>query len=136
VRQDRRSVFVVPWLTPGGNRDQGGVDGGVGDARVTYIGTTDTDYDGEVDDPQCTPEDVAYLLDAINHAIREPLGENDVLGTWAGLRPLVRDPRNRPPPPRAPRHRVLTSPGGMVTVTGGKFTTYREMAEDAVAAAV
>jgi glycerol-3-phosphate dehydrogenase len=136
VRQDRRSVFVVPWLTPGGNGDQGGVDGGVGDARVTYIGTTDTDYDGEVDDPQCTPEDVAYLLDAINHAISEPIEVGDVLGTWAGLRPLVRDASNSRTADLSRRHRVFASASGMITVTGGKLTTYREMAQDAVDAAV
>jgi glycerol-3-phosphate dehydrogenase len=136
VRQDRRSVFVVPWVTPGGNGDQGGVDRGVADARVTYIGTTDTDYDGEVDDPQCTPEDVAYLLGAINHAIAEPIEVGDVLGTWAGLRPLVRDASNSRTADLSRRHRVFASAGGMITVTGGKLTTYREMAEDAVDAAV
>ncbi|HEX2563589.1 MAG TPA: glycerol-3-phosphate dehydrogenase/oxidase [Acidimicrobiales bacterium] len=136
VRQDRRSVFVVPWLTPGGNGDQADADRGVSDARVTYIGTTDTDYDGEVDDPQCTPEDVAYLLDAINHAISEPIEVGDVLGTWAGLRPLVRDASNSRTADLSRRHRVFASAGGMITVTGGKLTTYREMAEDAVNAAV
>ena len=55
-------MFVVPWLPDG--------DGG---SALTYIGTTDTDYDGPVDDPQCTADDVAYLLDAINLAVREPL---------------------------------------------------------------
>jgi glycerol-3-phosphate dehydrogenase len=137
VRQDRRSVFVVPWLDPGGSGDEGDVRddaGGVG--RVTYIGTTDTDYDGAVDDPQCTPEDVGYLLDAINHAISEPLEQSDVLGTWAGLRPLVRDASNSRTADLSRRHRVLTSAGGMITVTGGKLTTYREMAADAVDAAV
>ena len=128
VRHDRRSVFVVPWP---------GLDGTVGgEGSVTYIGTTDTDYDGDVDDPQCTAEDVAYLLNAINHAIREPLDEGDVLATWAGLRPLVRDASNSRTADLSRRHRVLVSEGGMITVTGGKLTTYREMAEDAVDAAV
>jgi glycerol-3-phosphate dehydrogenase len=136
VRQDRRSVFVVPWLTPGADGDQGDMGGDVGDGRVTYIGTTDTDYDGDVDDPQCTPEDVAYLLDAINHAISEPIEVGDVLGTWAGLRPLVRDASNSRTADLSRRHRVFASAGGMITVTGGKLTTYREMAEDAVDAAV
>jgi glycerol-3-phosphate dehydrogenase len=71
VPVDRRSVFVVPQ----GDR--------------TYIGTTDTDYDGPLDEPMCTPEDVRYLLDALNASVTEPLTEADVLGTWAGLRPLV-----------------------------------------------
>jgi glycerol-3-phosphate dehydrogenase len=128
VRHDRRSVFVVPWP---------GLDGTVGgEGSVTYIGTTDTDYDGDVDDPQCTAEDVAYLLNAINHAIREPLDEGDVLATWAGLRPLVRDASNSRTADLSRRHRVLVSEGGMITVTGGKLTTYREMAENAVDAAV
>ncbi|MGH9230214.1 MAG: glycerol-3-phosphate dehydrogenase/oxidase [Acidimicrobiales bacterium] len=136
VRQDRRSVFVVPWPARGGGRDEGDPLDGSGDGgRVTYIGTTDTDYDGDVDDPQCTPEDVAYLLDAINHAISEPLEVSDVLGTWAGLRPLVRDASNSRTADLSRRHQVRTSAAGMVTVTGGKLTTYREMAEDAVDAA-
>ena len=64
VPKDKRSVFVVPW---GGGPDE--------DPRFTYIGTTDTDYDGPLDDPQCTPEDIEYLLRAINFSIgagREP----------------------------------------------------------------
>jgi glycerol-3-phosphate dehydrogenase len=137
VRQDRRSVFVVPWPARGGDGDPGQFpDGATGDGRVTYIGTTDTDYDGDVDDPQCTPDDVAYLLEAINHAISEPIEVSDVLGTWAGLRPLVRDASNSRTADLSRRHRVFASASGMITVTGGKLTTYREMAEDAVDAAV
>ena len=79
VPKDKRSVFVVPWLPT----DDGGFE-------LTYIGTTDTDYDGPIDDPQCTADDVAYLLQAINVSVREPLTEADVVGTWAGLRPLVK----------------------------------------------
>jgi len=133
VYQDRRSVFVVPWPA---NGDDGTGAGATADGGVTYIGTTDTDYEGDVDDPQCTPEDVAYLLGAINHAVAEPLDESDVLGTWAGLRPLVRDASDSRTADLSRRHRVLSSAGGMITVTGGKLTTYREMAEDAVDAAV
>ena len=128
VPKDKRSVFVVPW--PG---DDGTV-GGPG--SVTYIGTTDTDYDGDVDDPQCTAEDVAYLLDAINHSIVEPLDESDVLATWAGLRPLVNEAVSGRTADMSRRHRVFASDGGMITVIGGKLTTYREMAEDAVDAAI
>jgi glycerol-3-phosphate dehydrogenase len=128
VPKDRRSVFVVPWP---------GVDGTVGGpGSVTYIGTTDTDYDGDLDDPQCTAEDVAYLLSAINHSVTERLDESDVLGTWAGLRPLVSDATSTRTADMSRRHRVSTSPSGMVTVIGGKLTTYREMAEDAVDAAL
>jgi glycerol-3-phosphate dehydrogenase len=128
VREDRRSIFVVPWP---------GLDGTVGgNGSVTYIGTTDTDYDGDVDDPQCTADDVAYLLAAMNQTLREPLVEADVLGSWAGLRPLVRDAESSRTADLSRRHQVLTSDSGMITVTGGKLTTYREMAEDAVDAVV
>jgi glycerol-3-phosphate dehydrogenase len=127
VSQDRRSIFVVPWAGAGGELG--------GEGSVTYIGTTDTDYDGDVDDPQCTADDVAYLLDAINRSLAEPIGPGDVLATWAGLRPLVADATSSRTADLSRRHRVTTSEGGMVTVTGGKLTTYREMAEDAVGAA-
>jgi len=114
VRKDKRSIFVVPW----------------GD--LTYIGTTDTDYDGPIDDPQCTPEDIAYLLGAMNDAMTVELTEADILGTWAGLRPLVRDAGSERTADLSRRHRVTPSTSGVVTVTGGKLTTYREMAADTV----
>ena len=74
----------------------------------TYVGTTDTDYDGPIDDPQCTPEDIAYVLRALNRSVTTGVTEADVVGTWAGLRPLVKPraggPHRRPvpPPPGAP----------------------------------
>jgi glycerol-3-phosphate dehydrogenase len=114
VTKDRRSVFVVPW----------------GD--LTYVGTTDTDYDGPLDDPECSPEDVAYLLRAVNAVITDPIREDDVLGTWAGLRPLLRTAANDRTADLSRRHAVRRSEGGLVTVTGGKLTTYRRMAADTV----
>ena len=117
--RDKRSVFVVPW----------------GDQA--YIGTTDTDYDGPLDDPQCTPEDVDYLLAGVNASTTLELSTADVIGTWAGLRPLVADgPATGRTADLSRRHRMSTSASGMVTVTGGKLTTYREMAADTVDAAV
>jgi len=114
VRKDKRSIFVVPW------------------GEFTYIGTTDTDYDGPIDDPQCTPEDIAYLLGAMNDAMTVELTEADILGTWAGLRPLVRDAGSERTADLSRRHRVSPSTSGVVTVTGGKLTTYREMAADTI----
>jgi glycerol-3-phosphate dehydrogenase len=114
VAKDRRSVFVVPW----------------GD--LTYVGTTDTDYDGPLDDPECAPEDVAYLLRALNAVITDAVREDDVLGTWAGLRPLLRTAANDRTADLSRRHAVRRSEGGLVTVTGGKLTTYRRMAADTV----
>jgi glycerol-3-phosphate dehydrogenase len=121
VPKDRRSVFVVPW----GER-------GNGEFAFTYIGTTDTDYDGPLDDPQCTPEDIAYLLRAINASVTMKITEQDVLGAWAGLRPLVRAAGNERTADLSRRHSVRVSPSHVVTVTGGKLTTYRRMAADAV----
>jgi glycerol-3-phosphate dehydrogenase len=114
VLKDRRSIFVVPW----------------GDKA--YLGTTDTDYDGPLDDPRCTAEDVAYILKAVNTFVTQPLTEADVLGTWAGLRPLVKNEKSVRTADLSRRHSVLISDGGLVTITGGKLTTYRKMAEDAV----
>jgi len=118
VPKDKRSVFVVPW----GDR--------------TYVGTTDTDYDGPVDDPQCTPDDIAYLLSALNFSVNTGVTEDDILGTWAGLRPLVRDAGSEKTADLSRQHKVQLSPSGVVTITGGKLTTYRKMAADAVDAAV
>ena len=114
VPHDKRSIFVVPW----------------GDH--VYLGTTDTHYEGSLDDPQCSGEDVRYLLGAVNAVVTRPLTEVDVVGSWAGLRPLVRDERRHRTADLSRRHRVVASEGGMVTVTGGKLTTYRKMAQDTV----
>jgi glycerol-3-phosphate dehydrogenase len=114
VPGDRRSVFVVP---------QHG---------FTYVGTTDTDYDGPVDDPQCTPEDIDYLLKALNAAVTTTVTKEDIVGTWAGLRPLVKAASSGRTADLSRRHKVARSDSGLVTITGGKLTTYREMAADTV----
>ena len=114
VPKDKRSVFVVPW----------------GDQ--TYIGTTDTDYDGPVDDPQCTAADIEYLLKAINFSTTTGVSEKDILGSWAGLRPLVKSAASGRTADLSRRHKVARSASGVVTITGGKLTTYREMAADTV----
>ena len=73
VPKDRRSIFVVPWP----------------DGDDVYLGTTDTDWDGPLDDPACLPDDVDYVLDAANGVVTEPIGRHDVTAVWAGLRPLL-----------------------------------------------
>jgi glycerol-3-phosphate dehydrogenase len=124
VPGDRRSVFVIPW----GDR--------------IYVGTTDTDYDGSLEDPQCTAADIDYLLGALNAWVTKPIGRHEVLGAWAGLRPLVggSDPAADAPDSRTAdlsrRHSVRVAPSGLVTIVGGKLTTYRAMAEDTVDEAV
>ncbi|MBK5223524.1 MAG: glycerol-3-phosphate dehydrogenase/oxidase [Acidimicrobiia bacterium] len=118
VPKDKRSVFVVPW----------------GDQ--TYIGTTDTDYDGPLDDPRCTGDDIAYLLRAINGSVDEPITVDDITGVWAGLRPLVKTDGSGRTADLSRRHRVTVDDDGLISVNGGKLTTYREMAADTVDAVV
>lgn len=125
VPKDKRSLFVVPWV-PNGD----------GTYKYTYIGTTDTDYKGPVDEPQCTKDDIDYVLRALNASVTTDVTHDDVLAVWSGLRPLVTTSSDSKAAARTAdlsrRHSVTTSTNGMVTVTGGKLTTYREMAEDAV----
>jgi glycerol-3-phosphate dehydrogenase len=125
VPQDRRSIFVVPWP----------------ETDLVYVGTTDTDYQGPLEDPSCTPEDVDYLLEAANNVTTSQLTRADVTGVWAGLRPLLAPPDkgghvSERTSDLSRRHTVRTSGHGVVTVTGGKLTTYRKMAEDTVDAVV
>ena len=114
VPKDKRSIFVVPW------------------GELTYAGTTDTDYDGPLDDPQCTPEDIEYVLKTLNYSLTTTITERDIVGTWAGLRPLVKAASSERTADLSRRHKVAESASGVVTITGGKLTTYREMAEDTI----
>lgn len=119
VKEDHRSIFVVSW----------------GDQ--VYLGTTDTAYDGPLDDPSCLPEDIDYILGAANAITTRSIGRSDIIGLWTGLRPLLAPVEGRHAPSErtadlSRRHTVHTSAGGVVTVTGGKLTTYRKMAEDTV----
>lgn len=123
VKSDKRSIFVVSW----------------GDQ--VYLGTTDTEWDGPLDDPQCTPEDVDYLLDAANAVVTRPIHRSDITGMWVGLRPLLAPEEGKHAPSDrtadlSRRHTVGSSATGLITVTGGKLTTYRKMAEDTVDLAV
>jgi glycerol-3-phosphate dehydrogenase len=99
---------------------------------LAYVGTTDTDYDGPLDDPQCTPEDIDYLLRAINGACVNEIRREHIVGTWAGLRPLVKQAASGRTADLSRRHSVRISDSGVVTITGGKLTTYRRMAQDTV----
>lgn len=108
-----------------------------GDGRV-YVGLTDEPVDGDVPDVPEVPEtDVGFLLDVLGSALDVTVHRSDVVGAFAGLRPLLdtRDSEGRTAD-ISRRHAVLTSPDGIVTVVGGKLTTYRRMAQDAVDAAV
>jgi glycerol-3-phosphate dehydrogenase len=121
VPKDRRSLFLVPW---GARAD--------GTFEHCYIGTTDTDYDGPLVDPQCTKADIDYVLRAVNASVTTGITEADITGVWAGLRPLVKEASSGRTADLSRHHRVDQQPGGVITITGGKLTTYREMAQDTV----
>jgi glycerol-3-phosphate dehydrogenase len=106
-----------------------------GDGRV-YVGLTDEPADGPIPDvPEPTEGEIGFLLDMLASALEVPVRRDDVIGAFAGLRPLLDD--GRPGDPRrtadlSRRHAVRTSADGVVTVVGGKLTTYRRVAQDAV----
>ena len=121
VPGDKRSLFLVPWV----DRPEGGFD-------HCYIGTTDTDFVGDLDSPQTNDDDLDYVLGAVNHSLATTITRDDVTGVWAGLRPLVKQASSGRTADLSRRHSIGTSTSGVITVTGGKLTTYREMAEDTV----
>ncbi len=121
VPKDRRSLFVVPWSPlPDGTFEH------------CYVGTTDTDYDGPLVDPQCTKDDIDYVLRALNATITSGVTADDITGVWAGLRPLVKAAESGRTADLSRHHALHTSTGGVISITGGKLTTYREMAQDTV----
>ena len=101
-----------------------------------YVGLTDEEVDGTdiPDVPEPSEAEIGFLLDAISTAFERRLTRDDVVGAYAGLRPLLDAGGETADLSR--RHAVLTSGTGVVTIVGGKLTTYRKMAEDAVDAAV
>jgi glycerol-3-phosphate dehydrogenase len=102
-----------------------------------YVGLTDEPADGPLPDvPRPTEPEIGFLLDVVAAAFERPLHRSDVVGAFAGLRPLLDMPAKGETADISRRHAVLTSRSGVVTVVGGKLTTYRRMAEDAVDAAL
>ena len=108
VPRDGRHVFLIPW----------------GDFAL--IGTTDTDYDGPLDAPAATREDVEYLLEAVQHTFPgAQMRPDDVISTFAGLRPLLFAEGGAYALSR--EHEIVESPSGLITIAGGKLTTHRLM---------
>ncbi|GAB2866099.1 glycerol-3-phosphate dehydrogenase/oxidase [Actinocorallia aurea] len=102
------------------------------DGRV-YVGLTDEPADEIPDVPQAPESDIGFLLDLLGTVLDVPVRRADVLGAFAGLRPLLQmEDKGGTTADISRRHAVLKSPDGVVTVVGGKLTTYRRMAEDAV----
>jgi glycerol-3-phosphate dehydrogenase len=109
-----RTVFVLPWL------------------GRTLIGTTDNDYEGSVEHVPPGDEDVIYLLEAVNAFFGTELGPGDLSGAYAGVRPLIStgDPKKSVDISR--KAELYETSSGLVTITGGKLTTWRRMAKLAV----
>ena len=126
VPKDRRSLFLVPW----GRKPDG-----------TFQHVLHRHHrhrlHGPLVDPQCTKDDIDYVLRAANASLTTGITADDITGVWAGLRPLVKadgvGPHRRPV---AATTRCTARRNGVITVTGGKLTTYREMAQDTVDAAL
>ena len=106
-----RTIFVLPWL------------------GQTLIGTTDNDYEGELEHIKPADEDIEYLLNAVNEFFRADLVPGDIAGAYAGVRPLIStgDPRKSVDISR--KAELYETSSGMITITGGKLTTWRRMAK-------
>lgn len=111
--KDGRVVFMLPWL------------------GHTIAGTTDAQCDVTMR-PQAHEEEVQFILDAISDYLTVKVRRSDVQSAWAGIRPLALDPNAASTEAASRDHIVTVDPDGMITVSGGKWTTYRLMAQDAV----
>jgi glycerol-3-phosphate dehydrogenase len=109
-----RAIFALPWY------------------GRTLVGTTDNDYDGDISHPKPATEDVEYLLDAINSFFGASIAQSDLVGAYAGVRPLIAtgDPRKSVDISR--KAELYETSSGMLTITGGKLTTWRRMAKQTV----
>ena len=117
VRTEKSVLFVIPW------------------GRHWIIGTTDTDWELDKAHPAASSRDIQYLLDHVNALLERPLSHEDVEGVYAGLRPLLSGESDSTS--KLSREHVVAHPvPGLVVVAGGKYTTYRVMAKDAVDEAV
>lgn len=117
LRTETSVLFVIPW------------------GRHWIIGTTDTDWSLDKAHPAASQKDIRYLLDQVNAVLRTPLTEADVEGVFAGLRPLL-EGESADTSALSREHAVAHSVPGLVVIAGGKYTTYRVMAKDAVDEAV
>jgi glycerol-3-phosphate dehydrogenase len=109
-----RMIFSLPWY------------------GRTLVGTTDNDFDGDIAHPRPAEDDVSYLLDAVNEFFGTAIGESDLVGAYAGVRPLIStgDPRKSVDISR--KAELYETSSGMLTITGGKLTTWRRMAKQTV----
>ncbi|MEV7201178.1 glycerol-3-phosphate dehydrogenase/oxidase [Streptomyces griseoluteus] len=117
LRTEKSVLFVIPW------------------GRHWIVGTTDTAWDLDKAHPAASSADIDYLLERVNSVLAVPLSRDDVEGVYAGLRPLLAG-ESEATSKLSREHTVAHPVPGLVVVAGGKYTTYRVMAKDAVDAAV
>ncbi|GAB4477010.1 MAG: glycerol-3-phosphate dehydrogenase [Thermoflexibacter sp.] len=97
--------------------------------EVTYIGTTDTTYKSEIDEPKASAEDVSYILDSANWMFPSAnLTTNDIISSWAGLRPLIHE-EGKSPSEISRKDEIFVSEAWLISIAGGKLTGFRKMAE-------
>jgi glycerol-3-phosphate dehydrogenase len=113
IRVPGKVVFLIPW------------------PDYWLIGTTDAPYDGPADRPSASPREIDDLLATVNDTFDVGLGRDDVVGTFAGLRPLIA-PSGGSTVKASREHRVTVESNGVVRIAGGKYTTYRVMARDVI----
>lgn len=141
VRPAKGVHVAIPWLkirndctvtipVPGRNRRATITRWG----NVSYLGTTDEDYDGDLDNVYCTRQELDFLLEGARSALKTDLQPHDVVGSIAGCRPLVGPPGGKTIEMRR-NHEIRVAPDGLVTIVGGKLTTARHMAEQTIDAA-
>lgn len=118
LKTDLSVLFIIPWK------------------NEWLIGTTDTPWEGERENPLATQEDITYLLEQANRILLKQLRESDILGVFVGLRPLVASNAGSATTKISREHTVDHPVTGLVSVAGGKYTTYRIMARDLVDAAI
>jgi len=100
--------------------------------KITYIGTTDTDYKGDLDNILTTKEDAQYLINAVNAVFPDiSLTLNDIESTWAGVRPLIHQ-QGKSASEISRRDEIFEAPDGLISIAGGKLTGYRKMAQKTV----
>lgn len=112
--KDKRIVFAIPW------------------GEYDVIGTTDTDYSGALDHPRADADDIRYLFALVEEVFGVRLTQNDLISTYAGLRPLLAAPNARHPSSMSRDYTIVDTPSGVTLITGGKLTTYRTMAAKVV----
>ncbi len=115
--EDGRVIFLLPWL------------------GKTLAGTTDQPH-AVTEFPKATNEEVDYIIEHVQRYLDQPLSRKDVLASWSGIRPLLKPHDETKTAAISREHVIEVSPSHLVTIVGGKWTTYRQMAEDVVTKAI